>query len=160
VRIPRSKATTAAALVGALLLGWVHPAAADASGPGRTKIPLVGPDAALDCADLRPAVGEDASESGPGEVLFREDRSGHVEAIVRLRGAARNTSYLVRVIQVGDGTCPGEGAELVTNGKGNGSVRIVQPVIEGSDAVQVFVDIPETGEPPYYRAADRYLLTP
>jgi hypothetical protein len=39
-------------------------------------------------------------------------------------------------------------------------VRIVQDVLDSSTAMQVFVSIPETGEPPYYRAADRYIIQP
>lgn len=160
MHIHRSRAALALATAGALLLGWVTPAAADLQGPNPVRVGLVGPDASLDCSDLQPAAGEDASQSGPGDVLFKQNNDGTVEATVRMRHADRNTTYLVRLIQVGDGTCPGEGVALVTNPKGLGSVRIVQEILPGSTAMQVFVSIPETGEPPYYRAADRYIIQP
>jgi hypothetical protein len=160
VHFHRSKAALALSILGALLLGWVTPAAADLQGPGPVRVSLVGPDASLDCSDLQPAAGEDASERGPGDVMFKQNNDGTVEVTVRMRHADRDTTYLVRLIQVGDGTCPGEGVELVTNGKGNGAVRIVQDVLDGSTAMQVFVNIPETGEPPYYRAADRFIIQP
>lgn len=160
MHIHRSKATVALAVVGALVLGWVSPAAADLQGPATVRVNLVGPDASLDCSDLQPAAGENASERGPGDVMFKQNNDGTVEVTVRMRHADRDTTYLVRLIQVGDGTCPGEGAYLVTNQKGIGTVRIVQDILDGSTAMQVFVSNPETGEPPYYRAADRYVIQP
>ena len=151
--------TTMSAL---LLLGSVSSAAAGGHKHSLTTahMALVGPDASLDCSDLQPAAGEDGTQAGPGSVSFVQHRDGSVSATVRFRGAQPSTTYFVRLIQVGDGTCPGDGAFVTTNKQGSARVTVAEDLIEGSDAMQVFVNIPETGEPPYYRASERFLLNP
>ncbi len=146
-------------IVIALAVLLVAMTAAPALATGADKQPLVGPSAVVWCSDVTPFPGEDASEAGPGFVVFNYDRDANtVMANVALKGATPNTTYVVRLIQGGSGDCFTVDGTITTNGQGNGTLTIYETMFAGAPGVQVIIDTGSMFINPTFRGADLYLL--
>lgn len=127
------------------------------SAPGALKVPLAGPAANFYCVGLG-EVGDD-SQSGPGFVIYTQDRSANtVSADVVLKDASPNTTYLIQLVQ-SDGTgCGQVDGTLTTNGQGNGEALVTEPISPGVTAVRAFV-APSFFTSPSYDTGQTYTLT-
>ena len=131
---------------------------AASAGPGAAKEALVGPDAQVSCQTVQPA---DNPQPGPGFVIFNQDGSGGVHANVVLKGAAPDTTYVVRLIQaVPNGSdCGNVDGTITTNGQGNGNVNIIEPKLTGATAAQVIIDTGNLQATPTYRGSHLFQLS-
>lgn len=119
-----------------------------------SKYPLVGPDANVYCNDLTPGSSEYIGSTPEGFVVFTVD-GGFVSAVVSLKGWQPNTEYVIRLLQANAPTgCYTADAAVTTNGQGNGTVRVAEPV-DGT-AAQVIVDTGGLFQRPTYRATVVY----
>ena len=152
LRRPRRIALWAAACAAATTVGTVP--SADAAAPGRSD--LVGPQADVSCEELEPGA-EDVSQPGPGFVVFKT-RAGVLSARLVLRDAQPRTDYVVRVLQTGDDatTCFIVNGVLRTDGRGNGALRVSEPIT--GFAAQIIVNTGSLFGLPTYRAAEAFSL--
>jgi hypothetical protein len=139
-------------------IAWATPSMAD-SAPGAAKEALVGPLANVYCIDVTPVPSEDASRAGPGSVVFNVDQAGRVHANVKLKKAQPHTTYVVRLIQGNGGDCYTVDATVTTNGRGNGNVNVVEALVPGTTAIQIFIDTGAIFNTPTYRGEERYLVS-
>ena len=151
------------------VLGIVMLAAAPSSAAGATKVSLRGPGGVFYCQTAEPATFDDVSQA-VGFVIFSQDSSRAVHAVISLNGAPPNTTFDVRLIQATQNAadCFTVDGIITTNREGNGTTNIVEPKLDGAIAAQVSVD---TSAPfmcrnhvcsaryPTYRAADLYPLS-
>jgi len=147
-------------LAGLASLSLATPAAAGSTGaPGAAKEGLVGPRAVVSCVGLAPVPGENIRHSGPGFVVFNEDRTANtVSANVVLKDARPHTRYVIRLIQSDGRDCFTVDATLTTNVQGNGEAMAVDSIDRRAKAVNVIVDTGAKFKTPTYRAPDNFTL--
>ena len=119
------------------------------------KYGLVGPAANISCEALDPVESEDSSQRLSGFVVFN-DGEGSITAVVSVKRATPNTALPVRLIQSGSVDCWDMDGVLRTNGQGNGTLRIKEPVT-GTHA-QIIIDTRELFSTPTYRATSIYRI--
>ena len=160
MRFTQCAITVFTAISGLAAASLAVPAAAGTTGaPGAAKEDLVGPRAVISCVRLTPAPGENISHSGPGFVVFNEDRTAHtVSANVVLKDARPRTRYVIRLIQSDGSDCFTVDATLTTNVHGNGEAMAVDHIDPGARAVNVIVDTRRKFKTPTYRAPHNYTL--
>lgn len=134
--------------VAALILLPATPAGAQ----GAKKHPLVGPAAVIWCDDLTPVPWEDTSVRVPGFAVFNANGSGRLSVVVSMKRAQPRTEFPVRLIQGNAGDCWTVDGVLTTNGQGNGTLRLAEPVV-GTRA-QIIVDTSALFDVPTFRATE------
>lgn len=122
---------------------------------GAEKYRLVGPAANIFCDDLTPA-GENVRKVAPGFVIFNRSGNGRLSAVVSLKGARPNTRLPIRLIQGGADDCFKVDGVLITNGQGNGTLRLTERDV--ARRAQVIIDTKALFKTPTYRGT-RFFVT-